>query len=151
MLGLISIFISFGSLLLVLLQWHGHIKQRRLESMIHVYDVNRQLISQGFDQPELFKILEDEPDTDPALTRRYLQLWLNQLALIHRIHTHGLFKREVQSSLVRDIKDFMAMSNMRRHWRLYGKYYPDSFRHFVKNVIREIEADSDLQKELPLE
>lgn len=151
MIGVISIFISFGSLILVLLQWHGHIKQRRLESMIHIYDVNRQLITQGFDQPELFKILEDEPDTDPAMTRRYLQLWLNQLALIHRIHTQGLFNREVQSSLVRDMKDFMAMSNMRRHWRQYGKYYPVSFRYFVNNVIQEIETDSDPQKESPSE
>jgi hypothetical protein len=120
----------------VLLQWHGHIKQRRLESLIHIYDVNRQLISQGFDHPELFKILEDEPDTDPLLTRRYLQLWLNQLALIHRVHRHGLFNRELQSSMAREVREFMTLTNMREQWKEQRTYFPKSFRRFVDHIIQ---------------
>jgi len=137
-LAAVSVAISLVSVLLVVVQLRGNLRQRQLESLIHIYDVNRQLIAQGFQHPELFKILEDAPDTDPVLTRRYLQLWLNQLALIHRIHRHGLFQEELQVSLAREVREFMAQDNMRRHWQQQRSFYPASFRRFVDHVVQSV-------------
>ncbi len=111
-----------------MIQLRDHNRQRKLESEIRVYDVNRELLKLGFDRPELFEILEDAEEVDPVWERRYLQLWLNQLTLIFAMHKRGYFKDELESSLVRDNKDFMLLNNMRHHWQGYRKYYPASFR-----------------------
>ena len=135
-----STLISFASILLVVLQLRGHLRQRKVESLIHVYDITRELISLGFDHPELFDILADNGDADPVRERRYLQLWLNQSALIFMIHRHGLFERELEASLSRELREFMGQENMRVHWRRQRLYYPKSFRRFVDGVTAPVEG-----------
>ena len=120
-----STLISFISILLVVLQLRGHLRQRRLESLIRIYDINRELLSLGFDHPELFEILSDVDRVDPVRERRYLQLWLNQLALIFATHRHGLLDRELEASLSRELREFMSQQNMRMHWKSQRALLPE--------------------------
>ena len=78
-----SVLVSFASLFLVLLQVQQTTNQRKLESLVKIYDLNHQLLALGFDKPELFEILQDAPEADPVWERHYLQLWLNQIAVVH--------------------------------------------------------------------
>lgn len=132
----VALVFSFISIFLVIFQLHGHTEQRKIESLIQVYDINRQLLMLGFSTPELFDILQGSQNTDPVWERRYLQLWLNQMALINAIQDRGLFSAEQRESLERDMRDFLALDNMRRHWQSYRGYYPASFQTYVDSLIK---------------
>lgn len=136
----VSVVISFISIFLVVFQLQANTDQQKLGSLIHIYDINRQLLSLGFAHTELFEILRDTQDADPLWERRYLQLWLNQMALIHFIQRRGLFQADMGDSLEIDIRDFMAMENMQRHWRLHRQYYPASFQRYIDSVTASPES-----------
>jgi hypothetical protein len=136
----VSIFsaaISFVGLLLVVLQLRDSARQRASQSLVEIYDMNRQLISLGFSHPELFAILADAKDPDPVLERRYLQLWLNQFSLVNSYLNQSVFKGELKESLVSDLTDFMTLNNMQHHWRKYGRFYPASFQALVDGIIKK--------------
>ena len=137
---MISALISFLSLLLVVWQLRRDARQRESQSLVEIYDINRQLLSLGFDHPQLFQILADAENVDPILARRYLQLWLNQFSLIYSYMYESVFKRELEDSLVRDVSDFMTMKNMQRHWREHGAYYPQSFQDFINGILKKKES-----------
>lgn len=131
----VSVVLSFVSIFLVIFQLHNNTEQRKIESLIQIYDINRQLLSLAFSTPELFDVLHNGPNADPIRERHYLQLWFNQFALIHAIHRRGLFQTDLRESMERDMRDFLAQENMQRHWRLYRNFYPSSFQDFVDNLI----------------
>jgi len=54
---LFSTAISFSGLLIVIHQLRVNNKQRELGSLVHVFDINRQLLSLGFAHPKLFEIM----------------------------------------------------------------------------------------------
>ncbi len=64
--SLFSAGISFVGLMLVLLQLRHNARQRSLDSLLKVYDINRQLLTLGFSHPKLFSILADAEDADPV-------------------------------------------------------------------------------------
>ena len=68
--------LTFVGLLFVAWQMRDGNQQRKIESEIRMYDINRELIAMGFDKPELFEILKDTNKGDSELERWYLQLWL---------------------------------------------------------------------------
>jgi hypothetical protein len=133
--GSFSAVISFAGLLLVAVQLRDSNRQRQLESQIRLYDINRELVSMGFSHPHLFGILEDAEGINPTLERRYLQLWLNQLALIKSFQESGGFRKDVGASFNADLRDMVVMSNMRRQWERFGKYYPTSFQRMVNEIL----------------
>ena len=63
--SLFSAAISFAGLLLVVLQLRDSNRQKEAESLVELYDINRQLLSLGFSHPQLFTILEDAKNADP--------------------------------------------------------------------------------------
>ena len=138
--------VSFIGLLLVLLQIRHGIRERSFESLYKVYDINRELLSLGFDHPELFRILADEKNVDPTLERRYLQMWLNQLSLIHSFLKKDEFDPDFQESLEREISDFMTLQNMRRHWNVRGPFYPASFQELVNGIIKKLPPGRGVMK-----
>ncbi len=131
--------VSLAGLLIVIWQLRLNYRQRQVQSIVQIYDVNRQLLTLGFSHPELFKIMADDENADPVLERRYLQLWLNQFAQIHSYMYESISKRELRDSLTRDIAEFFTMENMRRHWRHHGSFYPESFQKFVNDIIKKNE------------
>ena len=129
--------IAFAGFVVVIYQLRRGTKQRELDSLVRLYDINRQLITLGFSNRELFSILADADDADRTLERRYLQLWLNQFSLIYACMSYSVFQRELEDSLLRDVAEFMTMENMRRHWRHHGSFYPVSFQRFIDGILKQ--------------
>ena len=129
--------VSFAGLLFVAVQLRDGNRQRKLETQIHLYEINRELISLGFENPELFEVLKGRECVDPTIERRYLQLWLNLLSLIFTFQETGGFQRDYQECCDHDVRDMIRMPNMRRHWHQYGKYYPASFRNWVREILHD--------------
>jgi hypothetical protein len=134
-----STVISFAGLLLVALQIRDSTKQRESDSLVELYDINRQLLSLGFSHPVLLQILEDKKTTDPLMEKRYLQLWLNQLSLSFAYLQRSVAQPELRESLERNLVDFMTMENMRRQWQQYGSFYPASFQKSVNEILEKME------------
>lgn len=127
--------LTFVGLLFVAWQMRDANRQRRLETQIRLYEVNRELIALGFSEPKLFAILNGAEGIDPVVERRYLQLWLNLLSLIFSFQQTGGFQKDYQDSCEHDLRDTIMLPNMCRHWQKYGKYYPASFRTWVSEIL----------------
>jgi hypothetical protein len=130
-----SVVIAFLGLLLVAIQMRNATRQREAESLVKLTDINRELLSLGFSHQQLFPILEDADDADPVWERRYLQLWLNQLSLVHLYLKRSVVDNELRQSLERSLADFMTLKNMRRQWQRDRATYPDSFQRLVDGLI----------------
>ena len=137
--SLLTAGMSFVGLLFVALQLRDATKQREMDSLVKVYDINRELLSLGFSHPQLFAIMENKGNADPSAEKHYLQLWFNQFSLVHSYLRHSLFKREFKESLERDITDFVKLENVRRHWQRNEQYYPAAFQDYVNVLIKKNE------------
>jgi hypothetical protein len=137
--SIFSAVISFTGLLLVVLQLRANRRQQEMESLVEIYDINRQLLSLGFSHPKLFPIMEDAKNADPVWERRYLQLWLNQFCLIYMYLKRSVLNVELREPLERDLADFLVMQNIRNHWRQHGAFYPASFQELVNGLIQKNE------------
>lgn len=135
----ISTLISFGGLIFVAIQIRDANRQRELQSLVEILDINRQLLSLGFSHPKLFEVLEDKDVNDPLCEKRYLQLLLNQLSLSHAYTQHAVFRAELQDELHRNLVDVMGMKNMQKHWRQYGSFYPALFQNCVNGILEKKE------------
>ncbi|MDB6025853.1 MAG: hypothetical protein JWM68_2076 [Verrucomicrobiales bacterium] len=136
--SLTSAFMSFIGLLFVAVQLHHGIKQRESEALVKILDVNRELLSLGFVYPQLYTVLADAKGVDHAIEKHYLQLWLNQFALIHYYMKRSVVRGELRENLERDIFDMLRMHNMRKHWREFGTFYPSSFKKYVNGILEGI-------------
>lgn len=130
----VSMTVSFFSLMVVIVQLGELIKQRRAEAVGKIFDINRQLITLGFSNPELFGILHDEPGSDPRLERAYLQLWLNQIVQIFYTQQRGFLAADLRVSLEADARDLLKQENLQRHWRLCRQFYPASFQTYLDTL-----------------
>ena len=137
-LAAVSLAVSFVSISLVLAQLYDHVANRKIEASIRISDINRDLVSLGFNHPELFGVLQGETG-DPMVERRYLQLWFNQFLLVYTYQARGLFHTEHRESLRRDISDFLRLQNVQRHWLELRQYYPASFQDFVNRLLPEMD------------
>ena len=121
-------------------------RQLRLDSLIKISDGNREIISLGFEKPELWKILYDSteiPDAKNAEERkRYLQLWFNHMHVIWKAHELGLLDRHEWTACSIDIEDFLSIRSLRVHWQEVRSFYPEPFQKFMDNTIRRINAES---------
>lgn len=129
--------IALLGFLVIIIQLQDSNRQTKLESQIHIHEITRDLISLGFSNPQLFEVLKNSKHVDPTVQARYLQLWLNQLSLIHSFRQTGAFEKDVQDSFEADLRDIVRMPNMRRHWSIVEKYYPASFQKSVNEILHE--------------
>ena len=137
--SLASAIISLIGLLIVAWQLRDGNRQQELQSMIKLYDINRDLLSLGFSTPALLEVLEDKSIADSLAEKRYLQLWLNQLSLSFSFLQRSVFQAELQDELRRNLMDFLGMKNMQKHWQQYGSFYPDSFQRYVNEFLKKDE------------
>jgi hypothetical protein len=131
----VSALMTLVGLLFVAIQMWQSTRQRKLEYLYQTYGVNRELMCLGFDHPELFTILSGVAVSNPAWERHYLQMWLNQLSLVHTYLKNGGFDAEFHESLKRDIAEFMTLQNMRSHWQRHAEFYPPSFQRLVNGIL----------------
>ena len=137
--SLVSASMSFIGLIFVAVQLRSSNRQRELESIVKLYDINRQLITLGFSHPALLEVLEDKEITHSLSAKRYLQLWPNQLSLSHSFLKRSVAEPELQDELRRNLVDFMGMKNMQKHWQHYGSFYPTSFQVYVNDILKKDE------------
>lgn len=130
----VALAVSFYSFMMGIVQLKELLKQRKLDWVTRIFDVNRQLITLGFSHPELFDILHDLPGADAKLEQHYLQLWLNQAVQIFHTKERGFLEPELSASLEADFRDLLRQENMQRHWRLYRQFYPPSFQAYVDTL-----------------
>jgi hypothetical protein len=114
-------------------------RQRESDSLVKLYDINRELACFAIAHPPLLKVLEDENIPNHLAQKRYLQMWLNQLSLSHSFLKNSVVQPELQEELRRNLADFMTMENMRGHWQCYGSFYPTSFQKYVNDILLKLE------------
>jgi hypothetical protein len=129
-----GLILGFCGLLLVVWQLRDGQRQRESSSLVEIYDINRELLTLGFSHPQLFDVL-DGKSADPVWERRYLQLWLNQLSLIHTYLQRSVFEPELEEWLEREVADFMTLPNVQRHWQQHRPFYPASFQRMVDDML----------------
>lgn len=134
--SLFSTLISFAGWLLVVAQLRQGNDQRRLESLLHIKEINRAILTLGFDKPELFQVLHGKK-TDSIQAVHYLQLWFNQFEMIHSFHEQGMFSHDLMESLKRDIRDFLSQGNVEAHWQKKREFYSTSFQAFIDSLASE--------------
>jgi hypothetical protein len=117
--AIISVVVSFASLLTVFIELRRGRHQRRAEALIQIYDTNRELLTLGFEKPELFDVI-GAGDAG----HRYLQLWLNQIALIVELRSQRLFTRAQWESLESDIGFFAENPRFHEIWPDVRRFYP---------------------------
>lgn len=141
-----SVLISFAGWLLVVAQLKQGNAQRRLDSLLHLKEINREILALGFDNPRLFPLLQGKKIADSLQEQHYLQLWFNQFELIHSFCEQDLFSEELAASLRRDIGQFVSLDNVRQHWRRKRQFYTPSFQAFIDSLA---EGKADAPKERP--
>lgn len=135
--AIVSAIIAFAGLLAVAKQMRDANRQREADALVKIYDINRELLTLGFSHPQLFSILNGAADVDPQQVRHYLQLWLNQMSLIHLYLKRSVFDRDLKESLERDIAYFMELKSMQEYWRQYRAFYPTSFQVLVDGIMKK--------------
>ena len=114
-------------------------KQNRTGALIQIYDINRQLLGMGFDRPEFFQAIGGSAGEEETV-RRYLQLWLNQIALIVHLHDQGLLTRSQWHSLQVDIECLFEKSELKNLWSEFRPFYPEPLRSFLDRKVAVIAA-----------
>ena len=123
------------------------VRQLRLDSLIKISDANREIISLGFDKPELWKTLYDSTDIADAKSaeerKRYLQLWFNHMHVIWKARNLGLLDRHEWSACKADMSDFLQIRSLKTHWEEVRNCYPKPFQKFLDScLLKEREQDA---------
>ena len=140
--------VSLASLLIVFWELRAGRKQKKATALIQVYDINRQLMSMGFDKPALFAAIGSDTRED-EIQRRYLQLWLNQIALIVELRNQRLFSSAQWESLETDIAYFVENPRFRRDWPKFRRFYPRHFQAFLDAKIADVEKTEAAEAPIP--
>jgi hypothetical protein len=93
----------------------------------------------GFDRPEFFCAIGGTSGEGETV-RRYLQLWLNQIALIVHLNDQGLLTRSQWHSLEVDIECLFETSELKNLWSDFRPFYPEPLRSFLDGKVAAIEA-----------
>ena len=131
---------SLVSLAVVFWELRQGRKQNRTGALIQIYDINRQLLGMGFDRPEFFCAIGGTSG-EGEMVRRYLQLWLNQIALIVHLNDQGLLTRSQWHSLEVDIECLFETSELKNLWSDFRPFYPEPLRSFLDGKVAAIEAN----------
>lgn len=119
-------------------------------SINKIYDINRELIKIGFEEPVLFSVLREEAVDDIEAERKtkYIQLWINHLSVIWESYDNGFIREEQWISIKRDIIYTMALDSMQEHWRNVKAVYPDGFTQLIEQSIKAANADKRLMEQV---
>lgn len=130
----VSAVVSVVSLLTVFVELRSGRLQRKAESLIQVYDANRELLTLGFDKPELFDVIGTGD-----YGHRYLQLWVNHIALIVELRRQNLFSPTQWKALDNDIGYFVENPKFRLIWPEIRMFYPRPLQKILDAKIAIVE------------
>jgi hypothetical protein len=129
--------LTFISLIFVGFQLRDGTRQQRSQSLMEIYGMNRELISLGFADPVLFRVMADAKDSPPDFERRYLQLWFDHFALINAYLRESLLKGEMRDALLKDLSGLLKLKNAQRFWQEHGTSFPPSFQTLVNELLKK--------------
>lgn len=119
-------------------------RQLRLDSLIKISDSNREIISIGFERPELWKVFYDSSKNDNGHQteeiKRYLQLWFNHMHIIWKAWSLGLLDKHEWAACRTDMLEFLAVDSLRQHWTDSSRFYPQPFQSFIDSLIASNET-----------
>ena len=143
LLSLISLVIAIIIGSFVFFQLRYYIRQLKLSSLSEIVRTNRELITLGINNPDLFRdlivgsrMINNKADFDPKMEikTRYCQLWINQAYFLWEAHKLGLYTKDNWEANRRDIVETLFESEeFKKRWQKVEKYYPKDFGEFVKN------------------
>lgn len=113
------------------------LRQMRFGAVIHIYEVNRDLIGRALDNPDLAKTLEGKPAENSATEKLYVQQWFNQMNLTYLGQQNRFLPKSMRKSLESDMADFINQPRVQGYWASLSKYYPEDFQRFVAGMIRD--------------
>ena len=131
--------IGFCGLLFVGLQFRQGNRQRESDSMVKLYDINRELLTLSFHFPQLLDLLEDKDIPDRRMQKRYLQMLLNQMEQFFSFSRNAMRDKELKESVERNLVDFLSMRTMQEHWKESGSFYTASFQRHVNAILNKKE------------
>ena len=126
-------FVSFATQLFLSRQ------QTRGEAIASQYDRTQALILRTIDDPEFIKALKSTSMKNEKY-RRIRQLWLNHVEVFFR--QRHLFKKGHWKSTLIDMRDFMSMPAMEKHWGEYRRYYAKDFQKFLDREVYQKKAEA---------
>lgn len=127
--AIISVVIALVSLTV---QQHLTRRQSRAEARARQYERTQTLILKALDDPELLEAISGSSEENQKL-RRYRQLWFNQVEMFFR--QCDLYDRVHWEGTVNDIRSFMVMPEMKKHWQEHQHYYSRDFRDFMDSEV----------------
>lgn len=139
--SLLALAVSLSTLWYLIVQVRAYTKQLKLDSLIKISEINREILSLGFSDSELFDILENDATENTKKAKRYYQLWLNQIDIIWHAQKYDLFDADDNESIRTDIADLFMLGGMRSHWDSVSKYYSKGLCKYIDGIL----SDSALQ------
>lgn len=109
-------------------------RQTSLDAYCRINDINRTLITIGFEDRELLDLLDGHQINDHQKAQRYLQLWLNQIAIIHASRKLCLIDNNLWNSMFCDASEFFELPIMRDHWSQVRQYYDPELQSLLDRM-----------------
>lgn len=107
-------------------------QQSKADVKARHYDRMQTLILCALDDPSLLEAISGGSGEDER-HRRYRQLWLNHVEMIFR--QRQFFDRRHWQGTLNDIRSFVNMPVMRKHWIDSRQFYAEDFRNFMDQKI----------------
>lgn len=114
-------------------------QQNKSEARDRHYDRTQTLLLEALGDPELLEAISGA-SAEEQKRRRYRQLWFNHIEMFFR--NRHLFDAAHWTGTLNDIRGFMNMPTMRKHWESHGHYYADDFRRFMDREVMGMEAEA---------
>ena len=122
------------------LQQHLTRQQNRAEARDRHYDRTQTLLLTALNDSDLLDAISGDSEEEQK-HRRYRQLWFNHIEMFFR--NRSLFDDLHWKGTINDIRDFMSMSAMSKHWMSHQHYYADDYRAFMnREVFDKAEAET---------
>ncbi len=135
-----AFFAALAGIGLTLVQLHFFRRQLQLEALIQIMDSNREIVSLGFEHPDLWHALEAADGSllaeEAATRRRYLQLWTNHMQVIWAAWRLGLVSGSEWQAYRLDLAEFLRSPALQAHWASVARYYPREFQRLVGRLSR---------------
>jgi len=130
-----AFFLSLASTIFVFLQIKLRKKQIFLDNFSRISTINRELLTLGFNDGELFDILDGKKIENTSKQKRYIQLWVNQADIIFAAYNNGTLDKKIFKGFRGDIGELFSNETFRRHWSNVKHYYSNEMQEFIQSLI----------------
>ena len=139
-----GLFAALAGITLTLVQLHLFRRQLKLEALIQIMDSNREIVSLGFEHPDLWRALDCQDRAvlaeEATTQRRYLQLWTNHMQVMWAAWRLGLVSGSEWQAYRLDLAEGLKSPALRAHWESVARYYPREFQRLVTRLSGSVKS-----------